>query len=141
MARVRHDYESSDSDEERHHSGAETNVLLGIPDGKIESEGDLIDAAVSRIGGLPVRAYHVLSINILTFYHATKKGTASDKRAFIHIVFLQILFPTNGTACSVVVPLRRQPDGPSIICLGMRANGLPRKRRQVSIFFSAVPPL
>jgi pre-rRNA-processing protein TSR4 len=45
----------SDSDEEERPLGVETDVLLGIPDGKIENEGDLIDAAVSRIGGLPVR--------------------------------------------------------------------------------------
>lgn len=53
MAPVRHNHNWSDSDEEERPSGVETNVLLGIPDGKIETETDLIDAAVSRIGGLP----------------------------------------------------------------------------------------
>jgi len=46
----------SDSDEEDYFTGIETNVLLGIPDGNIGNENDIIDAAVSRIGGLPVRA-------------------------------------------------------------------------------------
>ena len=59
MAQIRPDDHWSDSDEEERPSGIETDVLLGIPDGKIEIENDLIDAAVSRIGGLPVRAYCV----------------------------------------------------------------------------------
>jgi len=33
----------------------ETSVFLGIPDGPVEVSSDLKDAAVSRIGGLPVR--------------------------------------------------------------------------------------
>jgi pre-rRNA-processing protein TSR4 len=45
----------SDSDQEEL-SDVETSVLLGVPDGSIDVESDLIDAAVSRIGGLPVRA-------------------------------------------------------------------------------------
>ncbi|KAF9245320.1 programmed cell death protein 2 [Melanogaster broomeanus] len=42
----------SDSDDEIA-TGVETNVLLGIPDGSVETETDIEDAAVSRIGGLP----------------------------------------------------------------------------------------
>ncbi|KAI0065623.1 hypothetical protein BV25DRAFT_1798451 [Artomyces pyxidatus] len=42
----------SDSDDEGI-SEVETSVLLGVPDGIIESPSDLRDAAVSRIGGLP----------------------------------------------------------------------------------------
>ena len=34
----------------------ETSVFLGIPDGPVGSASDLKDAAVSRIGGLPVRS-------------------------------------------------------------------------------------
>jgi pre-rRNA-processing protein TSR4 len=56
MAPIRDDDNWSDSDDEDRPLGVETDVLLGIPDGKIENEDDLIDAAVSRIGGLPVRA-------------------------------------------------------------------------------------
>jgi len=59
MAPIQRDDSWSDDGDERP-SGVETDVLLGIPDGRIENEGDLIDAAVSRIGGLPVRAYCVL---------------------------------------------------------------------------------
>ena len=44
----------SDSDEEVL-SDAETSVHLGVPDGPIESSSDILDAAVSRIGGHPVR--------------------------------------------------------------------------------------
>lgn len=44
----------SDSDDEAL-ADVETAVLLGVPDGPIESATDLSDAAVSRIGGHPVR--------------------------------------------------------------------------------------
>jgi len=42
----------SDSDDEIG-TGMETDVLLGVPDGRMETESDIKDAAVSRIGGLP----------------------------------------------------------------------------------------
>ena len=45
----------SDSDQEEL-SDVETPILLGVPDGPIEVEEDAFDAAVSRIGGFPVRA-------------------------------------------------------------------------------------
>ncbi|KAH7890676.1 programmed cell death protein 2 [Phlebopus sp. FC_14] len=45
----------SDSEDELD-NGVETDVLLGVPDGSIETQDDIKDAAVSRIGGLPVRA-------------------------------------------------------------------------------------
>lgn len=45
----------SDSDEEIG-SEVETAVLLGVPDGTMDAETDIKDAAVSRIGGRPVRA-------------------------------------------------------------------------------------
>ncbi|KAF8915449.1 programmed cell death protein 2 [Mucidula mucida] len=58
----------SDSDEEVV-SDEETSVLLGVPDGPITASGDLTDAAVSRIGGLPVRyPMHVPSITMLTWF-------------------------------------------------------------------------
>jgi len=47
----------SDSDEEAL-GEQETDVLLGVPDGPIGTHSDLLDAAVSRIGGLPVRTFH-----------------------------------------------------------------------------------
>jgi hypothetical protein len=57
----------SDSDDMQ--SEVETRVLLGIPDGVIDSPEDLADAALSRIGGRPVRYYVCLgaSNTILTF--------------------------------------------------------------------------
>jgi len=45
----------SDSDDEVL-SDLETSVLLGVPDGFIETIADINDAAVSRIGGHPVRS-------------------------------------------------------------------------------------
>ena len=48
-----------------------TSVQLGVPDGALDSQTDLRDAAVSRIGGLPVRAsraacmQHSLNISVL----------------------------------------------------------------------------
>lgn len=64
----RSDDDWSDSDDEDL-SQVETSVLLGVPDGDVDDEADRIDAAVSRIGGLPVRAsstmhYHLQ--NVLT---------------------------------------------------------------------------
>ncbi|EJD07484.1 uncharacterized protein FOMMEDRAFT_137786 [Fomitiporia mediterranea MF3/22] len=50
---VHRDPDWSDSDEEDDRSDIETSVLLGIPDGLIEKQEDLDDAAVSRIGGHP----------------------------------------------------------------------------------------
>ena len=44
----------SDSDEDDR-SEVETSVLLGVPDGPIDNAADTADAAVSRIGGHPVR--------------------------------------------------------------------------------------
>ncbi|KAI0272649.1 programmed cell death protein 2 [Gloeopeniophorella convolvens] len=47
----------SDSDDDNV-SEVETSVLLGVPDGAIESSPDLKDAAVSRIGGHPALLSH-----------------------------------------------------------------------------------
>jgi pre-rRNA-processing protein TSR4 len=44
----------SDSDEELSPQ-VETSVLLGVPDGPVIDMTDILDAAVSRIGGHPVR--------------------------------------------------------------------------------------
>ena len=52
MASVK-DETGSDSEDEQL-LGQQTSVLLGIPDGLV-SDCDLLDAAVSRIGGRPVR--------------------------------------------------------------------------------------
>lgn len=53
------DSDWSDSDDEEV-SGMETSVLLGVPDGPMEEQKDAEDAAVSRIGGYPVRFLHLI---------------------------------------------------------------------------------
>ncbi|KAG6864622.1 hypothetical protein C0991_008243 [Blastosporella zonata] len=63
-----HDEDWSDSDDDVG-SDVETSVLLGVPDGLVQSDTDISDAAVSRIGGHPVRAispmyFHRISILI-----------------------------------------------------------------------------
>ena len=49
----------SDSDDEEL-PDVETSVLLGITDGPIEKQEDIDDAAVSRLGGYPVRVISYL---------------------------------------------------------------------------------
>ncbi|KAF5393794.1 hypothetical protein D9757_000383 [Collybiopsis confluens] len=63
----------SDSDEDIG-SEVETSVLLGVPDGPITSGSELADAAVSRIGGHPVR---VISTN--AFLPATEPPISSSQ--------------------------------------------------------------
>ena len=58
------DEDWSDSDSEAG-SEVETSVLLGVPDGFIETPSDAKDAAVSRIGGVPVWSSPCLSMCIL----------------------------------------------------------------------------
>ena len=53
--------DSSDWSDDDERSEIETSVLLGIPDGTITKESDMDDAAVSRIGGHPVRPVVCLS--------------------------------------------------------------------------------
>lgn len=55
------DSDWSDSDDEEL-SGMETSVLLGVPDGPMDKQEDAEDAAVSRIGGYPVRLFALHSI-------------------------------------------------------------------------------
>lgn len=60
------DWSDSDSDDDR--SDVETNVLLGIPDGAIERQEDLDDAAVSRVGGHPVRPIRPFFTSMYSLY-------------------------------------------------------------------------
>lgn len=72
----------SDSDDEVL-SEVETSVLLGIPDGPISVLADVVDAAVSRIGGHPVR--YILcttTYNILTHTFPTKAFLPSREPPF-----------------------------------------------------------
>jgi len=50
---------------------AETSVLLGVPDGVVETITDMSDAAVSRVGGHPVRSCTIVS-NIPTYTLSNK---------------------------------------------------------------------
>lgn len=50
----------SDSDDEDL-AQVETSVLLGVPDGVVETITDISDAAVSRVGGHPVRSCTIVS--------------------------------------------------------------------------------
>lgn len=61
----------SDSDDDIG-SDVETSVLLGVSDGAIEAPGDILDAAVSRLGGHPVRCLciHVLLYIQIDLLHA-----------------------------------------------------------------------
>ena len=78
-------HEWSDSDDEDL-LGVETSVLLGIPDGPADVPTDLSDAAVSRIGGHPVR--HVLCV-YAPYLLISKKGFLAIFRTPNHIVSLQ----------------------------------------------------
>jgi pre-rRNA-processing protein TSR4 len=49
----------SDSDGESNNAEVETSVLLGIPDGDIDSSVDISDPSVSRIGGHPVTCFSI----------------------------------------------------------------------------------
>lgn len=59
----------SDSEDEDLGSDVETSVQLGIPDGPIESSSDILDAAVSRIGGHPVRyiLHHMCTMQFVEY--------------------------------------------------------------------------
>ena len=59
----------SDSEEEDERSDVETSVLLGIPDGEIEKQEDISDAAVSRIGGHPVRLFIYYMLCTIDIYN------------------------------------------------------------------------
>ncbi|KAG6844553.1 hypothetical protein H0H87_005973 [Tephrocybe sp. NHM501043] len=58
-----HDEDWSDSDDEVG-SDVETSVLLGVPDGLVQADTDISDAAVSRIGGHPVRVISPMYFDI-----------------------------------------------------------------------------
>ena len=61
----------------------ETSVFLGIPDGPVESVSDLKDAAVSRIGGLPVRfIYSTTNLHLLSTYDQCSQALLSHKVPF-----------------------------------------------------------
>jgi pre-rRNA-processing protein TSR4 len=62
----------------------ETSVLLGVPDGPVESASDLKDVAVSRIGGLPVRPIPIQTCTsiLLSIYDSHSQALLSPKVPF-----------------------------------------------------------
>lgn len=70
-----HDSDWSDSEDEVS-AEVETSVLLGVPDGDVEIITDLTDAAVSRIGGHPVRSRLYITIMIMSTY-TSEQGFSS----------------------------------------------------------------
>lgn len=83
MVKVDDDWSDSDDDLG---SDAETSVLLGVPDGAIEVQDDILDAAVSRIGGRPVRASITSSVLL---------------RIQIHCVFLHAIHLAYSKPCDI----------------------------------------
>jgi hypothetical protein len=73
-----HDDDDWSDDDELEGDQLESSVLLGVPDGSIESAQDIADAAVSRIGGLPVR-YFFCTISIHSF-DCLCKGVLTSSR-------------------------------------------------------------
>ncbi|KAI0321022.1 programmed cell death protein 2 [Amylostereum chailletii] len=65
----------SDSDDELL-SEVESSVLLGIPDGAVESPSDIKDAAVSRIGGHPVRLIFYPTMYPFRLIHTCRRSQA-----------------------------------------------------------------
>jgi pre-rRNA-processing protein TSR4 len=72
------------SDEDEDDVTVETSVFLGVPDGLVESASDLKDAAVSRIGGLPVRIILIRTCTfiLLSIYDPHSQGLLSHKVPF-----------------------------------------------------------
>lgn len=72
------------SDEEDDDIRTVTSVFLGIPDGPVESTSDLKDAAVSRIGGLPVRFFPIQSCTsiLLSIYGHRSQALLSQNVPF-----------------------------------------------------------
>jgi len=65
----------SDSDDGQLLGEVETSVLLGLPDGPIDIPSDIDDAAVSRIGGHPVRSIPMYALQ--TILLCVHKGLSS----------------------------------------------------------------
>lgn len=92
----------SDSDEEIG-AGMETDVLLGIPDGRVETM-DIKDAAVSRIGGLPVRALSLVQCtNNMSMQFPAFQGVPIFTGTPVFFLPMQSLLGSYGTPPAGVV--------------------------------------
>ena len=117
----------SDSDEELD-AGLETAVQLGIPDGPLSSPTDILDPAVSRIGGHPVRCPFALPCTFPVLI-----ASVQSIRLFVPCVGIPVRFPPSVRQCKLqslhpahgasdpdLVPARGQPKRPRAVRLGMR---------------------
>lgn len=101
----------SDSDDDAM-SEVETSVLLGVPDGSIDDTADIQDAAVSRIGGLPVRDIFLCTIRLahdMYFDSILIEGVPARARTRGFFFELQDMRRADGAARADVVPCGRQP--------------------------------
>lgn len=114
----------SDSDDEIG-TGMETDVLLGVPDGRMETESDIKDATVSRIGGLPVGALSLVwctnDVSMQILLYPPFQGVSAFTGTPIFVFPVQGLLGSYGASRAGVVPVRRQPYGPCAVCLGLRS--------------------
>src|SRR5882757_7202840 len=100
----RQDWSDEDEDDA---TQIETSVLLGVPDGPVESASDLKDAAVSRIGGLPVRPIPIqacISI-LLRIYDATPRLCSPPKSRLSRAIVSTVRIPWNSW-CNCGHPLK-----------------------------------
>lgn len=84
----------SDSDDEVL-SEVETSVLLGVPDGPITTASDLTDAAVSRIGGHPVRLFflHMYRLPIECNFNSSRRSFRQMNRLSLPLIANCVLNP------------------------------------------------
>ena len=114
----------SDSDEDIV-AGMETDVLLGVPDGSVETDADIKDAAVSRIGGLPVRALSLVqytnNVSMQINLYSPFQGFLAFIRTPLFLFPMQGLLESYGAPPAGVVSVREQSHGPCLVCLGLRS--------------------
>lgn len=98
----------SDSDEDVG-AGVETDVLLGVPDGSVETDADIKDAAVSRIGGLPVRALSLVqctnNVSMQINLYLVFQGVFAFTRTSLSLLPVQGLLGSHGAPPAGVVPV------------------------------------
>ena len=127
----------SDSDDEME-ADVETAVQLGIPDGPLLSSADILDPAVSRIGGHPVRCpFASLCTSCIDIpihpcrlpstgigFHVGLSPRPRDRE-------LQELRPANGTPHPNLVPARGEPERPLAVRVGVCQRLLSTQGREV----------
>ena len=103
----------------------EMDVLLGVPDGSVETNADIKDAAVSRIGGLPVRALSLVqctnNVSMQIYLYLAFQGVLAFARSPLFLFPVQGLLGSYGASPAGVVSFRRESHGPCVVCLGLRS--------------------